>query len=219
MANAAAAAVKVERPFPLRILLAIFVLALSLLAGFVPRSKQIPTATQVERFIIASQDGDFRYVESYIEMEYDVNVRDEYGLTPLMLAVSKGHARVANALLNNGADVNELSNENVTALSFASRFARVDMVRLLLSRGANVNLGFPPLIAACDDVPAQVRHLVQADGLWDRKYEVVIILLQAGADVFITHNGLNAHYFARASKQLRVEALLEQAARRTKGIS
>jgi ankyrin repeat protein len=37
----------------------------------------------------------------------DVNARDEYGWTPLHLAISEGNARIAYALIDGGADVRD----------------------------------------------------------------------------------------------------------------
>jgi len=68
----------------------------------------------------------------------DVNVRDNYRCTPLMLAVEK--FVVARALVENGADINAADELGRTPLMHAAMSGEgLDALKFLLSRGAQVD--------------------------------------------------------------------------------
>jgi ankyrin repeat protein len=77
----------------------------------------------------AAGAGDLARVKSLIAAKADVNAKDEYGLTALILASMGGHLDVVRALLAAKADVNAKSNHGGTALILASREGHVDVVR------------------------------------------------------------------------------------------
>ena len=64
-----------------------------------------------------------------------MNRKARDGVTPIIFALSAGHADVVDFLLKCGAKVEE------TPLVLATRFNRIDMVTHLISQGANVNEG------------------------------------------------------------------------------
>ena len=72
----------------------------------------------------------------------DINKRsnDEYGVTPLMCAVNKGNADMADALLENGADINMTNNVGETALMYAAANGNMDMIEKLIERGADTEM-------------------------------------------------------------------------------
>ena len=61
----------------------------------------------------------------------DVNVKNEYGRTPLMWASSSGHEKVVESLLDAGADKEVKDNKGNTALALAEMFKKHDVVTLL----------------------------------------------------------------------------------------
>jgi hypothetical protein len=74
------------------------------------------------------------------EYSQDVNARDPDTMeTPLHVASRKGHAIVAQLLLENGADVMAKSEHERTPLHLASMYGRVEVARDLLKYGAEVN--------------------------------------------------------------------------------
>ena len=69
----------------------------------------------------------------------DVNVRNDYQLTPLAIAAQNGHSDVAQVLLDVGADPNLTAAGKVTPLLLAARSGNVELVDALLSHGAEVD--------------------------------------------------------------------------------
>jgi ankyrin repeat protein len=83
---------------------------------------------------------------SLIEMEIvDVNARDRFNNTLLMIASRKGLVNnlfvdIAYMLLERGADINAVRADNKkTALHYACSFPNKEMIRLLVEKGANID--------------------------------------------------------------------------------
>lgn len=60
------------------------------------------------------------------------------GLSPLVVAVSKGDIESVKKFIAYGADVNEMAN-GLSPLMFAARYNRVEIIKILLANGANLN--------------------------------------------------------------------------------
>jgi ankyrin repeat protein len=58
-------------------------------------------------------------VEKLIESNANVNVQDEYGKTPLILATESNSPKIVNIFLLSGADINIKDRNNETALDIA----------------------------------------------------------------------------------------------------
>jgi ankyrin repeat protein len=69
-----------------------------------------------------------------------INQRNQYGETPLMIAVRHGGYRLVKFLLDAGADVNKQSNSGRTALIIAVSQGNIKLVELLLKYNASINL-------------------------------------------------------------------------------
>ncbi len=73
----------------------------------------------------------------------DVNARNEFGWTALMMAAGSGTAESVKALLDAGADVNARDKDGRTALmraaSGGTAYGTAESVKLLLDAGAHVN--------------------------------------------------------------------------------
>ncbi|KAF2355176.1 Ankyrin repeat-containing domain, partial [Trinorchestia longiramus] len=72
--------------------------------------------------------------------EYDVNVRDNAGYTPLHEACNKGHLAIVQALLAHGALVNAAGHGGIRPLHEAMENGHAELTRLLLSYGADPTL-------------------------------------------------------------------------------
>src|SRR5437773_2455441 len=102
----------------------------------------------------------------------DVKAANRYGLTPIQLAASNGHAAMIEKLLAAGVDPNFANPGGETVLMRASRTGNMDAIRLLLARGANVN--------------AKESERGQTALMWavlENHADVVKLLLARGADM------------------------------------
>jgi len=68
-----------------------------------------------------------------------LETKDKDGLTPLLMAASKGASAVAEVLLAAGADVTAADDRGRTALHLAAENGHLDMARVLLDHKADVN--------------------------------------------------------------------------------
>ncbi|EFA85216.1 ankyrin repeat-containing protein [Heterostelium album PN500] len=85
----------------------------------------------------AASNGRIVIVQYLInECKQSVNTSDDGGWTPLLSAVSCGHAHMAKLLLENGADANCQNDSKRTPLHYASSKGKSDIVDLLLQHGA-----------------------------------------------------------------------------------
>lgn len=99
------------------------------------------------------------------QVAIDVEVRDNDGSTPLMVAAQNGHDLVVYLLLNKGAQVDAQDNQGFTALMAAAQDGHGKCVKVLLEKGANVALFTAAKLTALD---------IALDG----KQEGVAVLLQ-----------------------------------------
>jgi ankyrin repeat protein len=84
-------------------------------------------------------DGDQAKISALLARGANVEVADEQGMTPLLLAIKQGRPDVVELLLNHGADIHHAAHDGVTPLFLAIRERRSDLVALLLDKGADVN--------------------------------------------------------------------------------
>jgi len=73
-------------------------------------------------------EGQDALVKTFLEMGVDVDARDEFGQTPLMIAVSQGHIDTVRVLIEGGADVNANSTDGSTVLSDADDDEIIDVL-------------------------------------------------------------------------------------------
>ena len=89
----------------------------------------------------AASHGDLEMVQVLLGYKADVNSQNEYGWTPLIIAVYQAHPqtlRVVRLLLENGAKPNIRADDGATPLRVASFRGSLEVVRLLLKYGADV---------------------------------------------------------------------------------
>lgn len=84
--------------------------------------------------------GNLNAVKQHINAGSDLNVKDEYGSTPLNIAATFGKTDIALALIKGGADLHTKNAEGSTPLHVASFFCRTDIVKSLLEKGADKSL-------------------------------------------------------------------------------
>jgi ankyrin repeat protein len=97
-----------------------------------------PIAKKIPLFMDAISNGDLSAVQKFIEEGMNVNITRS-GVTPLMLAASKGHFAVVQAILQAGANINQKSDDGWTALHKAAYDqAETAVVALLMESGIDV---------------------------------------------------------------------------------
>lgn len=95
--------------------------------------------TLEKEFINAIIDQNIYQAKKLILYDLNINYRNLYGQTLLILSVNCDLIEIVVLLLNNRADVNLFDNDGESALTRASFFGKRAIVQLLVSRGANVN--------------------------------------------------------------------------------
>ena len=152
-----------------------------------------------KNFFNAAESGSLMQLqlEQLLQLNVNIDFRNEDGTTALMVASNDGHHQVVELLLKEGADVNIQNNNGVTCLMVASNNGHHQVVELLLKEGADVNIqnndGWTALMIA-----SQNGH-----------HQVVELLLKEGADVNIqNNNGVTCLMVASANGHHQVVELL-----------
>lgn len=84
--------------------------------------------------------GNLQVIKQHISYGTDINMKDQYGSTPLIIAITFDKTEIAKALIQAGADLHIRNNEGSTPLHIAAFFCRTDIVKSLLENGADKNL-------------------------------------------------------------------------------
>ena len=120
-----------------------------------------------------------------LETGCDINLRERYGDTPLMLAARRGYTEAVRILLDQeDCEVNTKSHEKDTALHYAADNGHAECLRLLLDHSPDMDAstlwGYTPLMFAAMAGQADCTQL----------------LLEAGADFVVLERGMKSalHY-------------------------
>jgi len=89
-----------------------------------------------KKLLEASLKGQLEEVKLLIEVGADVNVKDEFGYTPLMEASTNDQIEVIKLLIESGADVNAKNKFKNTALARAYMYGYEEIFDLLKNYGA-----------------------------------------------------------------------------------
>ena len=89
---------------------------------------------------VAALQGNTKAIQQHIKAGTDLNVKDQYGSSPLIIATTFGKTETAIALINAGADLKVTNNEGSTPLHIAAFLCRTKIVQALLEKGADKNL-------------------------------------------------------------------------------
>ena len=88
----------------------------------------------------ATKRGDVQMVLDLLARGTDVNARDRYGQTALMLAAHAGHRHVVETLIAHRANLNITAKCGLSALMLALVAGHADVARLLAKAGADLSL-------------------------------------------------------------------------------
>jgi ankyrin repeat protein len=92
-----------------------------------------------EQLHLAAQDGDVERVAQLLKDDYQTNVFDELGKTPLHYAVERGHLDVIRILLASGADINAHDEHVIgnTPLRDVAANCSFEVAKMLIDAGAD----------------------------------------------------------------------------------
>jgi ankyrin repeat protein len=100
-------------------------------------------SSQNNELFDAIQSNDGRLVRRLLRHGANVNIADNGGMTPLMIASQNGDIEIVDLLLSHHADVNAYNNTRpnfpLTALIYAIKNHHLDIAQILVDTGANVN--------------------------------------------------------------------------------
>jgi hypothetical protein len=85
----------------------------------------------------AALGGNLDAIRQHIDAGSELNKKDAYGSSALIVAVTFGKTEVARALIEAGADLEITNNEGTTPLHIAAFFCRAEIVRMLVDNGAD----------------------------------------------------------------------------------
>ena len=88
----------------------------------------------------AVRNGDASKIEKLVDEGAEINARDRYSQTALMLASQHGHADIVRLLVDRGADLNVKAKYNLTSLMLAIINNQDEIARILVDAGANLSL-------------------------------------------------------------------------------
>ncbi|KAL9956861.1 hypothetical protein ACROYT_G038409 [Oculina patagonica] len=133
----------------------------------------------------AVRGGNVAIIETVLARGLDIESKNSYGSTPLMVAALNCKMEVVNYLLDKGADPSLTGEYGKNLLHFASQGGNVAIIETMLSRGLDVNSK-----DSCGNTPTM---FAASSG----KIEAVNYLLDRGADLSLTSkNGKNLLHMA-----------------------
>ncbi len=84
--------------------------------------------------------GDLHKVTSLINAGVDINKKDQFAQTGLMLAARNGHLEVVRLLVKHGTDLDTTAKYNLSALMLAVLNGRTEIALTLLEAGADLGI-------------------------------------------------------------------------------
>ena len=130
----------------------------------------------------AVEQGNLEAIERALDAEADIEMPDEAGRTPLMLAFQSGRDAAAILLLERGAALFNADTDGIAPLLLAVQTENADLVRAVLDAGTDVNAGL--------DNGKTALH----EAFTRKNEEVAILLIERGANVHKSH--LEAFYMS-----------------------
>jgi ankyrin repeat protein len=189
--------------------------------------------TLEQEFINAIIDQNIDLAKELLLYDININYRNLYGQTLLILSVNFDLIEIVALLLDNGADINLFDNDRESALTRASFLGRRTIVELLVNYGADINhrtsSGASSLIlsgfnndvdlikilisggANINDVDEKKTTTLMVAAAWNN-FEVCTFLVSNGADLIATDidettalvdYGINANDYDGLSNKLR----------------
>jgi ankyrin repeat protein len=93
-----------------------------------------------KRWEQAAQAGDEQAARRMIGEGVEVNAKDRYGQTTLMIAAIRGHTELVRLLVQSGAELNTTAKYHLSALMLAVINGHAEIVRILAEAGADAQI-------------------------------------------------------------------------------
>lgn len=90
------------------------------------------------KLLTAASKGNTEDVETFLLIGADINAKDVFGKTPLIIATEGGRLDIVKTLLNNDAKINERDKHGWTALRIARDNGNAEVVEILKHHGATL---------------------------------------------------------------------------------
>jgi len=211
-------------------------------AGFSAQAQTPPRPDEVATYTglhAATVGGSTVEIERLVRDGADINARDGFGRTPLMVAAYRRDVAVARALIELGANVNALEHQSYDVITIAAVQNDPEMLNLAIASGGNAraitspyggtaliaaaHLGHVEVVEALVAARAPVDHvnnlgwtaLVEAIVLGDggpRHQATVQALIKGGASLNLgNRDGATPLSLARAKGYAGIAKILEQA--------
>ncbi|MBI3902288.1 MAG: ankyrin repeat domain-containing protein [Nitrosomonadales bacterium] len=186
-------------------------------------------------FLKAVEMGNSATIGRFLSRGTNLEVRDERGWSPLMIAAANGNEEIAALLLRSGADVRATDNAGYTPLHWAAFNGHDKVVKLLIEQGSDPNalsnFGWSSLMQAATRGHCAAAELLIKGGAdvnlsntegWtallkataNGHVRMVMLLLAMGADPNLRHqDGSTALSIASKGKNETLIATLQRAAR------
>ena len=94
-----------------------------------------PSVDKAHHIYLAVKTGIAKGVKKHLDAGADVNLKDNWGRTPLHYAANGGHKEIAELLITNGANINKKNDEGKTPLDSAIRRKQTEIADLLRKHG------------------------------------------------------------------------------------
>lgn len=88
----------------------------------------------------AAKSGDLEEARLFLHSAGDINARDRYGQTALMIAAHHGHRALVDLLIQAGADLDVTAKYSLSAFMLAIVAGHVEVARTLACAGADLTL-------------------------------------------------------------------------------
>ena len=201
-----------------------------------PSSEEIAAYTDLHAAVVR---GSLSEIERTVRDGADINIRDGFGRTPLMVAAYRRDIAVARALIELGANVNALEHRSYDVITIAAVQNDLEMLKLAIASGGNVraitspyggtaliaaaHLGHAEIVEALIAARAPLDHvnnlgwtaLLEAIVLGDggpRHQSTVEALVKGGADLNLgNRDGTTPLSLAKAKGYAGIVKILEQA--------
>src|SRR5208283_2494832 len=94
----------------------------------------------IMKYILKNKLLNIELTKFIIENKFNLNLKDNYGRTELILSSLYNHKDIVELLINASADLNLKDNAGNTALILVSLYNNKDIAELLINAGADLNL-------------------------------------------------------------------------------